>query len=94
MDLVLRLLTPHHVLLLAAVMSLLRMCAEYARRKAHRMAAFLIGTGSGIAVLLLLHGFGSAIGFVPPVTVYTLTVSAVLGIPGIVLLRLMQLLAG
>ncbi len=93
MEMLLRLLTPHNVLLLAAAVVILRMSVEYYRRKSHRFVAFLMGTGSGIAALLLAHYYGGIIHFTPPLTVYTLFVAAVAGIPGVILLYLMQILA-
>ena len=92
MDKLLRLLTPHHFLLLTAGAAALRMAAAYLHRRKNRVPAFLLGTGSGIAALFLLHYYGSPIGFTPPLSVYTLFVAAVAGIPGVILLYLMQLL--
>ena len=88
----LRLLTPYNVLLLLACAVFLRMCAEYLHRKTHRISAFLLGTGSGIAALLLASFFGDTVGFSLPVTLYTLFVSAAAGIPGVLLLYLMHIL--
>ena len=92
LEMLLRLLTPHNLLLLLAGAAVLRMSAEYLRRKTDRLPAFLLGTGSGIAALLLLHCYGDAGGFAPPLTVYTLFVSAVAGIPGVLLLYLFQII--
>ena len=93
METVLHLLTPHNLLLLTACAAVLRMCIESLHRKTHRLAAFLIGTLSGTAALLLLHFSGGRFGFAPPLTLYTLFVSAVAGIPGVLLLLLMRLLS-
>lgn len=92
MSLLIAWLTPEHVLLLIGGIAVIWMLYEYLHRKQHRLAAFLAGTGSGIAVLLLLHIFGTKIGISPPLTLYTLGISAVAGIPGVLLLILMQLL--
>ncbi|HAM68848.1 MAG TPA: hypothetical protein DCP68_04460 [Ruminococcus sp.] len=85
------LLTPHSLLLLTAALSLLWMLREYLRRRT-KAAAFFLGTLSGIAALLICHFFGAAFGFVPPLTVWTAAVSAVAGIPGVVLLAVIDLL--
>lgn len=85
-------LTPRHALLLIGGAAVIWMLYEYLHRKLHRLAAFLTGTCSGIAALLLLHVFGAQIGISPPLTLYTLGVSAVAGIPGVLLLVVMQML--
>lgn len=94
MKLLMQMLTPQNVLLLTAGIVILRMSYEYLHRKSHRFAAFLIGTGSGIASLLLAHYYGGMIliHFSPPLTLYTLFVAAAGGIPGVLLLYVMQLL--
>lgn len=91
MKMLLLLLTPRRVLMLLACAAVLRTGYEYLHRKTHRAAAFLLGTGSGIAALLLAHFYGSAVGFTPPVTLHTLFVSAAAGIPGVILLYLLRL---
>ena len=85
-------ITPQTVLLLIAAAAVIWMLCEYLHRKRTRCAAFLTGTLSGIAALVLCHFFGARIGFVPPLTVCTLSVAAVAGIPGVILLAVMQML--
>ena len=85
-------LTPENTLLLTGCTAVLWMLYEYLHRKQTKRAAFLLGTLSGPAVLLLLHFFGSRIGFAPPLTVWTASVSAAAGIPGVLLLALLHFL--
>lgn len=85
-------LTPQHILLLLAAGAVLFIMYEYLHRKTNRLAAFFTGTLSGLAALLLAHFCGDAIGFVPPLTVYTAAVAAVAGVPGVLMLALMQYL--
>lgn len=86
------LLTPAHILTLIAAVSVLWMLYEYLHRKKHRLAAMLAGTGSGIAALLLAHFYGDAIGFAPPLTLCTVGIAAVGGIPGVLLLAALHFL--
>ena len=65
--------------------AVLLMVIEYVRQK-RKLPALLMGAGSGLAALILLHEYGGAIGFVPPLTLVTVGISAVLGIPGVILL--------
>jgi hypothetical protein len=73
------------ILCVMGAAAVLLMAAEYIRQK-HKLPALLIGAGSGLAALLLLHTYGAAVGFTPPLTLLTVGVSAVLGIPGVILL--------
>lgn len=85
-------LTPKHTLLLIGAAAVIWMLYEYLHRRQHRLAALLAGTSSGLAALLLLHFFGARLGIALPLTLYTLGVSAVAGIPGVLLLIVMQIL--
>ena len=85
-------LTPTHTLLLIGCTGILWMLYEYLHRKRTKLAAFLLGTFSGTGMLLLLHFFGGRIGFSPPLTVWTVSVSAAAGIPGVLLLGAMHFL--
>jgi hypothetical protein len=51
-----------------------------------RIRAFLLGSVTGLASLLLLHLFGKGIGFAPTLSTANLALSALLGIPGTLLL--------
>ncbi len=85
MDKLISLLTPDHLLWAAAILMLLFLLREY-RRQRHPFRAFLMGSGTGLAALLLAHCFGDAIGFSPPLSLFTIGISLVLGIPGVLLL--------
>ncbi len=56
-----------------------------------RIRTFLIGCISGLSALVLLHFYGGAIGFTPTLCAFNLIISALLGIPGVVLLYLAEL---
>lgn len=92
MEMIRDFLTPEHVLLLCAGAMLLAMLCEYLRRKTNRRTAFLLGTGSGLSALLLVHFFGEAIGIVLPLTLCDLGISLVAGIPGVLVLIALRLL--
>lgn len=51
-----------------------------------RIRAFLLGSSTGLASLLLLHFFGDVIGFAPTLSAANLALSALLGVPGTLLL--------
>ena len=84
------LLTAHYLLPALACAGAVWMLYEYARPRKHRLAAVLCGTCSGLAALLLLHRYGGALGFEPVLNVLNLGVSAVAGIPGVLLLMLLE----
>ncbi len=60
-------------------------------RQRHRIRTFLLGSISGVSVLVLLHFYGGFIGFTPSLSAFNLIFSAILGIPGVVLLFLSEL---
>ncbi|MBE6850611.1 MAG: hypothetical protein E7504_02570 [Ruminococcus sp.] len=60
-------------------------------RQRKRIRTFLLGSISGLSALILLHFYGGFIGFTPPLSVFNLVFSAILGIPGVVLLFLSEL---
>ena len=51
-----------------------------------RIRAFLLGSTTGLASLLLLHFFGDAVGFAPTLCAANLTLSGLFGVPGTLLL--------
>ena len=51
-----------------------------------RILAFLLGSVTGLAALILLHFYGGAIGFAPPLNLTNLACAAILGVPGTLLL--------
>ena len=55
-----------------------------------RMVAFLLGSFTGLASLVVLHLFGGAIGFAPPLNLTNLACAALLGVPGTLLLLAAQ----
>ena len=67
------------------------MLRVYAKRKGTVKSAF-VGMLSGGAALILLHYYGSYIGFSPPVNLFNTVVSLVLGIPGVALIAAVNLL--
>lgn len=85
MDRLLALLTPPRLLLVIAVAASLIMVYETLRRT-HRLRTMLLGSGSGIAALILLHCYGGAIGLYLPLTLLHTGMAAVLGIPGVLLM--------
>lgn len=58
-----------------------------------RIRAFLLGSVTGLASLLVLHFFGDAIGFAPTLSGTNLALSALLGVPGTALLVAAHFLA-
>lgn len=85
MDRLLALLTPPRLLSVIAVAASLIMAYETLRRK-HRLRTMLLGGGSGIAALILVHCWGDAIGLYLPLTLLHAGIAAVLGIPGVLLM--------
>lgn len=79
------LFSPSVMLCLLCAVWALWMLVTYLRQK-HRLLSILLGVGSGVGGLLLCHFYGDPIGFQPPLTVCTLSVSAVGGIPALLLL--------
>ena len=66
-----------------------RMLYEYLHRKKHRLAACLLGSGSGILLLSVLHFACSGI-WALPLTAGTAGIAGVGGIPGVLLIVLLQ----
>lgn len=81
---------PAHLLTAAGLISCLWMLYEYLRRREHRLLAFLAGSGSGIAALLLIRLHGGLFGFYPRLTLPVLGTAFVCGIPGVLLLWLLE----
>ncbi|MBQ8923069.1 MAG: pro-sigmaK processing inhibitor BofA family protein [Oscillospiraceae bacterium] len=87
------LLSPPAVLMLYGLCAAVYMLRQYQRMRRHRrLTGMLLGNGSGIAGLLLLHFFGGAWGMALPLTLFHFGVSAVGGLPGVLLLIAMHLL--
>lgn len=57
----------------------------YAKRK-HTIISAAAGMISGSAALILLHFFGSSIGFAPQLNLFNTMVSLILGIPGVIMM--------
>lgn len=81
---------PAHLLTVIAAAACLWMLHEYLRRRKHRLLAFVIGSGSGIALLLLIRLHGGMFGFYPRLSLPELGTAAVCGIPGVLLLWLLE----
>ncbi len=59
-----------------------------------RILSLLLGSLTGLASLVLLHLFGGAVGFVPPLNLTNLLVSGLLGVPGTLLLTAAHFFTG
>lgn len=59
-------------------------------RHQKRIRAFLLGSSTGLASLLLLHLFGGAAGIAPSLCTANLLIAGFLGIPGTVLIVLAE----
>lgn len=59
--------------------------AVYLRRK-RRVLSLLVGAGSGLLALLVVHYGGSLVGISPVLNPLHLVQSAVLGVPGVILM--------
>lgn len=81
---------PAHLLTATAAAACLWMLHEYLRRRKHRLLAFLTGSGSGIAALWLIWLHGGLFGYHPRLTLPELGTAAVCGIPGLLLLWLLE----
>ena len=61
------------------------------QKKTHCKISFF-GMLSGGTVLVLMHYFGSHIGFSPPLNLFNTMISLVLGVPGVILISAVNLL--
>lgn len=59
-------------------------------RQRKRIRAFLIGSSTGLASLLLLHLFGAPIGIAPTLCTANLLIAGLLGVPGTALIVLAE----
>lgn len=59
------------------------MFSYYLRRK-HPIRSIVVGTGSGLLALLLVHYGGSFIGYVPTLNLLHILQSMILGVPGVI----------
>lgn len=62
----------------------------YIRQK-KRIRTFLTGAVTGLSALTLLHFFGGYIGYTPTMCLFNITVSVILGIPGVALLYIAEM---
>lgn len=60
-------------------------------RHRKRIRAFLLGAVTGLTALVLLHFYGSAIGFTPTLCMTNLLLSGIFGVPGVALIAMGQL---
>ncbi len=65
------------------------MLLYYLRRK-RRFLSMLVGAGSGILALFVLHYGGSWIGFAPALNLLHLLQAAILGVPGVILMAVLH----
>ncbi|MGN1481972.1 pro-sigmaK processing inhibitor BofA family protein [Porcipelethomonas sp.] len=63
----------------------------YAKRK-HTVRSAILGMVSGGVSLVLLHYFGSYIGFSPQINMFNTMMSLVLGVPGVILITCVNML--
>jgi hypothetical protein len=66
------------------------MLVYYTKRKRTLMSS-IIGMGSGMAALLILHYFGSGINFTPELSMFNTMTALILGVPGVVLMLVINL---
>lgn len=66
------------------------MLRYYAKRK-HTVKSAFFGMLSGGTVLVIMHYFGSHIGFSPPLNLFNTMISLVLGVPGVILISAVNL---
>lgn len=60
--------------------------AVYYLRRRRKLRALLWGAGSGLATLAALYYYGAYIGVVTHINPFTVSVSALLGAPGVLLM--------
>lgn len=58
----------------------------YYMRCRHKLRSMLWGITSGLAGLVLLHYFGSGIGFSPELNLFNIMQAGILGVPGVVMM--------
>lgn len=58
----------------------------YYLRRRHRIRSVLVGSGSGLLALLLVHYGGNLIGYAPALNALHLVQSMILGVPGVILM--------
>ena len=66
------------------VLSGLAMLIFYGRRRS--IKSVFTGMLSGGGLLVLLHFFGGALGYAPPLSLFNTAVSLILGIPGVIMI--------
>ncbi|MDR0918940.1 MAG: pro-sigmaK processing inhibitor BofA family protein [Oscillospiraceae bacterium] len=61
------------------------MLLYYAKRKKTFISSVL-GMGSGMAALLVLHYFGESINFAPELSMFNTLTALILGVPGVIMM--------
>lgn len=84
-------MTANNILYIMYGVAILVMLIYYIRRRRKFLSAFF-GVISGLAALFLLNKFGGMIGVEMPLNVFNLCGSAVLGIPFVALLIIVNIL--
>lgn len=62
----------------------------YYLRRSHTLRSALWGMFTGFAGLILLHYFGSVLGYSPELNLFNISTAGILGIPGVVLMLIMH----
>lgn len=74
---------------IAVIVSAIVMIVHYLKSRKPAKTAFF-GMGSGAAFLTALHFFGEYVGFSVPLNFFTAVLSLILGIPGVIIVALME----
>lgn len=74
---------------IAVAASAIVMTVHYLKSQKPAKTAFF-GMGSGAVFLTLLHFFGGYVGFSVPLNFFTAVLSLILGIPGVIIVALME----
>ncbi|GHU54377.1 hypothetical protein FACS1894132_08920 [Clostridia bacterium] len=61
------------------------MLVYYAKRK-RTLTSSIVGMGSGMVALLLLHYFGESINFTPELSLFNTMTALILGVPGVIMM--------
>ncbi len=64
----------------------------YLKRK-RKIISFLIGSITGVSALFLLNKFGEYINYIPPLNLFNIIASGILGIPYVVTLFVINLIS-
>lgn len=74
---------------IAVTVSVIAMLVHYLKSQKPAKTAFF-GMGSGAVFLTVLHFFGKYVGFSVPLNFFTAVLSLILGIPGVIIVALME----